>query len=122
MNNAQDIFLHLGKSGCYFLSIVRADLKSPTEVVDLYATALRTGIITAECYVNDPVRLHCLAFPTDPVSVVEKSPSLRPAKRYFAHIEGLHFVEVDQYGNIVYNPLTSFRTEGRKVSSYRLLF
>lgn len=123
MKDAQDIFLRLGRTGCYFLSLVRADARSPDEIVALYEKCLQSGFITEQCYVLDPVAVHNAAFPFNRLRTVVKSMTLDAAAcRVFGHYNSAHFAEVDKSGEIAYNPMPSVRCKKEDISSYRLLY
>lgn len=121
MERAQDVFEQIGRFGCYFLCLIRADELQPDEIVRYYHESVKRGFMQPNCFVVNPVQIANLRSGQKYVSVTVADKPSPTARRIFAHVEGKHFIEVDPSGKIVYNPLSTFKCEGRVIRSYRLL-
>ena len=120
--NIQEIFGRIGAEGCYFLCLGKAAGVLDNEVLFYYETFIQKGFLEQDCFVNDPVAI--LRYLGVPVTTVEKSKTLKDGKiicARYKYMNHRHFVLVDRYGNIIFDPLGESNTVKKgQVEDYRI--
>ena len=112
----QRVCQQIGTSGCYFLCIIHlAETMSRTRIdaVELYNVATSTGVMEADCFVNDPAKLLMMMVPGRwQVDRYGMAYSLKDGEYEITRYERkttvgvlCHFVVSGSDGNVVYDPL-----------------
>ena len=130
----QKVAENIGKTGCLYLCYIKlAHLLNVSVINDCYilsdaATSydylLNKGIIDADCYVNDPVKLVEHIIP-DRKFTIEKTYEIpTDAPDYIVTYNGKHFTIANKVGEIVWDPLGEDHIKVTKLApakSYRIL-
>lgn len=130
----QKVAENIGKSGCLYLCYIKLahllnvafinDCYILSDAVTSYDYLLNKGIIDADCYVNDPVKLVEHIMP-DRKFTVEKTYEIpTDAPEYIITYNGKHFTIANKAGEIVWDPLGEDHIAVTKLTpakSYRIL-
>lgn len=133
---AQKIAEMIGKSGCLMLSYIKLvymldgtnidDGQLLADAVTSYDFLLNKGIIDAECYVNDPIKLIESVFPSlNRTLSIEKTYEIpKDAPEYIISYNGKHFTIAKNTGEIVWDSFGAAhikKTMETPAKSYRIL-
>ena len=130
----QKIAENIGKSGCLYLCYIKLahlldvsfinDCYILSDAVTSYEYLLNKGIIDADCYVNDPVKLVEHIMPDKKFSIEKTYEIPNDAPDYIVTYNGKHFTIANKSGEIVWDPLGEDHiaaTNMLPAKSYRIL-
>ena len=111
----QKVAENIGKSGCLYLCYIKLahllnvsfidDCYILSDAVTSYEYLLNKGIIDADCYVNDPVKLLEHIMPGKKFSIEKTYEIPEDAPEYIVTYNGKHFTISNKVGEIVWDPL-----------------